>query len=351
MKQKLQIMSIILGILFTSVSSASTAAPLKVLTTADCGQSLLVNATLKADLECSEPIIINAPNISLNLNGFRLISTSDNNIEVTGSTGFSLSGGTILVAPGQKGIYSVGVSTLSVSKVKFIGEDEYGNTDSGIYVLNLAKVNISNSTFNNLAYGINGHESNINVSNSLFNKNGLGFYSFDDSTDVIQASNFSYNLTGVKAENPGNITINNSSSDNNQSRGIYLKGSVVVNITGTYARFNGSDGIYVDANYLLITGVSSSIVNTIASGNGAKGIRLSYTANMTVKGNVTNDNLNDGLRIEGNYGPYTIISASSNTALRNGNFGLFAQFAANGTGNKAYSNYLDCYGFVCTKNK
>ena len=112
----------------------------------------------------------------------------------------------------------------------------------------------------------------------------------------------------------------------------------VVNINSSFARNNWRYGIQVYDS--ILAGKTSSIINTVASGNGATGFIVQFPGSMTFKGNLANDNGGDGVYSGNNSGSDGPLTGSYNSANNNGGWGLYAQYPVAGTGNTATGNVL-----------
>jgi hypothetical protein len=345
--KKLSIVSIIVGLCIASIPAVAQAATPLVLTTGNCPTSLTVNATLKSNVTCNGTININSANITLNLNGYTL-GTTDNRVIIVNRSGFTLTGGTIRVNPGYDGVLALYVSTLNISKVNFIAVSEPSET-KGININGVARANVSNSKFSDLTYGMYSEYSSVNLSNSTFYSNYRGFESYTNGVVNITGSSFTYNTEGIYAIRTTSLNISSSKADYN-TQGMYLDADRygVVNINSSFARNNLGYGIQVYDS--ILAGKTSSIINTVASGNGSTGFIVQFPGSMTFKGNLANDNGGDGVYSGNNSGSDGPLTGSYNSANNNGGWGLYVQYPVAGTGNTATGNYYDqCFGFVCKK--
>ena len=350
--KKLSIISIIMGMCIASIPAVAQAATPLVLTTGNCPTSLTVNATLKSNVTCDETININSANITLNLNGYTL-GTNDGNVINVNASGFTLTGGTIKANNDDRGVYSGIYSTINITKVNFIG-DCRGCNVIGLFLSRVAQANVSNSKFSALSVGLFSEISNVKLSTSTFDNTDTGFDSNADTVATVTGSSFTNSNRGIWAENTGSLNISKSNADDNYEQGMLINsnGDGVVNINSSYARNNGTNGIQVYNSRFW--GKTSSIINTVASGNGDNGFFLIIPGIMTFKGNLANYNGNVGVYVADNYGINGPVSASYNAAGNNGNWGFYADTVVAGIGNTATGNNGDgvgrnCYGFVCKK--
>jgi hypothetical protein len=351
--KKVRIILAIMGLCIASIPAVAQAAAPLVMTTSNCG-ALTVNATLKSDLTCPETIDINSANITLNLNGYTL-DTAVNDVVDVNASGFTLTGGTISVNnENTHGVYAnEGFSTLNISKVNFI--DVCDCNTKGMYIERIARANISNTKFSNLMFGLLSVYSNVNLSNSTFDSNFDGFYSNSDNVVNITGSSFINNgRYGIRGENSASFNVSSSKADYNLDSGMYLVANRqgVVNINSSFAQNNLGNGIQVYESTL--AGKTSSIINTVASGN-YNGIYVQRPGSMTLKGNLANNNRNEGIYVFDNFGSNGPLTGSYNSANYNGAHGLYAEFPVAGTGNTATGNGFpappewNCVGFVCKK--
>jgi hypothetical protein len=348
MMKKVRIVLTIMGLCIASIPAVAQAATPLVLTTVNC-DALTVNATLKSDLTCPQTIDIDSANITLNLNGYTLSTLSYDDVIKVNASGFTLTGGTIRVRSGRWGVNADGYSTLDVSKVNFTSESGSEET-SGIRIFNIARANVSNSKFSGLTYALYSEFSSVNLSNSTFYSNYRGFQSYRNSVVNITGSSFTYNTEGIYALRATSLNISSSKADYN-TQGMYLNAgrNGVVNINSSYARNNLGNGIQVHES--ILAGKTSSIINTVASGNRQAGFIVSSPGSMTFKGNLANDNFGDGVSANSNSGSDGPLTGSYNSANNNGGWGLYVQYPVAGTGNTATGNGnpINCYGFVCKK--
>lgn len=343
----------ILTLALAAIPAASHAAlSAKVFTSADCGTLITASIILKSNVTCpgteAAAITVGADKLSINLNGYTLTSGDANHgIDTGGFNGTSVSAGTIYTPDGRAGVNCSQSSTLTINKVNFRAQNH--RFGYGVKATYCPKVTISNSSFDGLDNAIDGYGSSISVSSSVFTDNNCGFYSHYDGSDNISGSTFTGNTHGIFEQQTSSITITSTVTDSNTGNGMNLDSSFggVVNISGSYARHNGDNGIFVNAPYKN-SSLTSSIVNTVASGNGTDGIWVvSPGPLMTLKGNITDDNDVSGLEVQDNaemFGPGT---ASSNSSRNNGHYGFFANYPMLGSNNKAAGNWADCVNFVC----
>lgn len=337
--------ALLLGLVASPASSAS----LYVVTSNDCGQSLMVSGTLKGDVDCSSggAISFGSDRISLNLNGYTITGRSDSPvIAVNGRRSASISGGTLrAVGVDGIGVYIENAPTVIMTKMRVIATSRNGN---GVYALRSPSVSISNSSFTGFYTGVSGTFSSISLSSSVFTDNNYGFVSNEDTQDVLVGDTFTGNGVGITVLSTSMTSISNTVADNNAVAGMHLypNGNGAVNVSSSFARGNSGPGIALYQPYAL--NLTSSVTNTIASGNLSNGFSIEFPGALTFKGNTANRNGGDGVRLlqfGSFYGP---VAASGNTANYNQGYGLYAEYATYGTGNKAVGNGIaGCLNFVC----
>lgn len=334
-------------------ASSLAASPSQVFSHADCGTKITKNVTFRASIDCSDvdktSLTVDADNIMINLNGYTLTGASHHSVIDTNSrTGVTVVGGTIVNDTDQAGLYVNNSLAVSASKVTFVGSD----AGTGVSVYLSAKVQVSNCQFSHWKYGISSYVSSVAVATSSFTDNETGFDSRTDTTINISGSKFTQGKYGIYATATVSVTISNTVTDGNDEEGMYLNSAEVgvINISASFARYNGGDGIYAYSPFQPGTSASSSIVNTVASNNGYHGIKVDFPGKTTLKGNVTDYNHASGIDLgDSNGGYYGLVTATLNSSRNNNEYGFYAGYAVPGSGNRAYGNAegKDCEQFIC----
>jgi hypothetical protein len=97
-----------------------------------------------------------------------------------------------------------------------------------------------------------------------------------------------------------------------------------------------------------IDSFGASWLENVAKYNGGYGMDLIYPGDDTVAWNLASHNEAAGIFLEDNFSSGDVDNASNNEAFYNDNDGLYANYAAPGSGNRALDNTpYDCFNFVC----
>jgi parallel beta-helix repeat protein len=357
-----------------------------------CGDTLMANTTLNADLDCSgyngTALYMGKKGIVLNLNGHTIwgYTGDDNNegVDTNYKKHTVIKNGTI--ANFDIGVYLEQSVGGTVKNLTLMGEGSDPN-DYGMYIYYGTTNTITNvhSDGNNEGFDFYGSAENWVTNNRVVNSE-YGIYSEYDSNDHVSGNYFEYSYAGiyddysshnVYTNNVANgdelggsygfymdcddygwvKLINNETWGNDDGYGFYTYycyddsniqyGSTV---TGNSAHDNvdGTDGFY-----------DTYSINSTFSGNSAKrndgfGFYLDYP-NIYFNNNVANRNGEDGIYATDNYGTGygNFLSFNNNTANYNDSYGINADYGiANASGNVAHGNGNapdDCYNVDCNQ--
>jgi hypothetical protein len=236
-----------------------------------CGASITVNTTLTADLgPCpGNGLAIGATNVTLNLNGHKILGTG------SGSGIFVLSRGNVtILGPGEITSFATGI--------------EGGSTQTQIMIngLNLES-NVVGMFFE--------QTSNLTISGCNINGGAVGQIGL--SLSEVANSNISYNaierhsVTGISAT--GTPVISQNAITLNGS-GVQMVGAASATITGNTIGFNKTDGVSVEANL----GGTNTIEDNIITFNGGNGVTESFFQTKgLVQNNIVLANGADGIAV------------------------------------------------------
>lgn len=220
----------------------------------------------------------------------------------------------------RNGIYSG--STGVAFGNNFLGNSSYNNIDSGLYISNNRQsVADSNQLTNNGAYGLIVYNSNQCVisNNSCGLNDYYGMFIFYSSNhNVIEGNNCSDNSwSGISLfdECTNNTVVGNVCNSNNDTP----RHGIIV---------------YDECDY-------NTVVGNTCSENGAQGIYIHLSSYCSVVGNVCYDNVGDGIKVHGQLGAtadYNVVDA--NVCYTNGGDGVEIEGDFGGGNNYANENIV-----------
>jgi parallel beta-helix repeat protein len=357
-----------------------------------CGDTIMTNVTLTADLDCSgyggNGITFGKKGLTLNLNGHTIWGTDgdDSNYgvytnykkNVTVKNGTLDGWGNAVYADSTVG------GTYKNLKLRDTANDE--PLDEGIYIYEGANNLVTNNNSDGVGYGIDVEYSAGNwITNNTVKNAYDGVYLYYEQSDHVSGNTaMGYSDVGFNDYESGDNVYNNNHADadgDGGGYGFYLEcdGYGWVTVTNNTATDNSSYGFeiyecYDDYAYnsfqnSVISGnvsndnsgygfydyysLQAKYTNNTAKRNGSYGFYLDYPGGLTVTGNVANDNDSDGIYMDdmgyGNYGNPKVVS--NNTANGNTGYGIYADYGvANASGNQAHNNSNapdDCWNIAC----
>lgn len=373
--------------------ATAVAGTLAVPATADaavaCGQAITRNTTLDHDLTCSGPgIFINASNVTLNLGGYTItgpvpddaqfrngitIGSNRSGVTVTNGTVRGFERG-ITINPGANDARLAGLAL----DANGLGLAAFTNTITGVVPerARIAGNTISNTTrFAAMQLGGNNHRIEGNTVTNA-SSTGIRFFGHSNTLSMnrITDAGASAIAIGTTPNNSGPFSDNqilnntitgsgrlfNSSSvsvqagSNTKVQGNRITGRLAVNTPGIFVE--NSTNTLLSANRVegagtgvLLRGASSGdtvIEKNVVSGN-RTGIQVSPFNGSPIRtliaGNIADGNSFDGIAV---FTPDSTVSG--NTAVRNGQWGIFAASGVtDGGGNRASRNGVAAQ---CTSN-
>jgi parallel beta-helix repeat protein len=383
--------AVALGILAMVPGAVFAAAPA-------CGDTLYVNTTLTADLDCSgyagTALYMGKKSITLNLNGYTIWGWTGNDSYYGVDTNYkkwtTIKNGTIANFG-----FDVYLNQSVGGKVKnlTLTGDPADSDDYGIYVDYGTTNKIDNNDINGfnegmyVEYSAENWITNNNVTGDAVN--GYpddGFYLYYETGDHLIGNTASdYTDTGFEDSYSGHQTYQGNSADGSDSTdtyGYYLYCDEYgwVHATNNTATNNGEYGFYVyycydyyspyegertimQGNKALDNGddaygfYDEYSINALWDGNvakrsGSSGFYLDYPGYVTFRNNVANRNGANGIDVEDNYSSiYNFTSFANNTANRNGDYGIYGGYGISGaSGNTAHNNVPapdECYNVDC----
>jgi parallel beta-helix repeat protein len=300
-KKFLTILFFIIGIFcFTNNIYAAQCGPGSVpeKLTCECGDTVMGNYTLPADLTCTgHGLVVGANNITIDGDN-HTIDGDDGSSDY----GISNSGGydnisviDLNITDFARGIYfygSVGTETQKIQNIN-VSSCAYG-----IYLYYL-------SNYNNL------------ISNTVGSNTSAGIYLYYSSSNTLTSNTVSSNYNGIYLAESLSNTFTSNTINSNSNVGVSIQSSSSSNtLTSNTINSNNSYGVYISSSSNTLTsntinsnsyGIylpSSSSSNTLTSNtinsNAFFGIFLSYSSSNTLTGNIMTGNANN-LYVDGAY--------------------------------------------------
>jgi len=360
------------------VPNIADAAPLA------CGDTLMANRTLHADLDCSgmtsgTAITFGKGGLTLDLNGHTIKgpygydsahgidSEYNHNIIKNGTLQFF-----------DTSVYLYNASQNRILNVKLVGDDYC--CAEGFYLYYGVGNVLRNNKTSDVYYGFDlEYTAGSRVVNNVALRSDYSFYMTDTVNDLYK-NNVSNGVSGDtygfydSEYSSGTRFINNVANggydgfylacdayasslllDGNVSKfnddyGFYIyecynsenyaqKPNVIRN---NVARNNGSDGFY---DYYSI---ASTYENNKSIGNDGDGFYFDYPTGYVITNNIANANSSDGFYIYDNYSYDNAKKFANNVANNNASYGFDAEEGVPGFGNSATGNGdTNCYNVVC----
>jgi parallel beta-helix repeat protein len=366
-----------LGMLAAVPTAAMAAQP-------SCGDTLMTNTTLTADLDCSgyggTALTMGANGIVLNLNGHTLWGPSgqDNLYGVYSDEYDHTTIKNGKVSNFTYNIYLNGSNRTLVQNVEVTGET---NRDYGVYIdygvyntlndLNVhgvstavyansgAKLTVKNSTLsgdpNDSDYGIGLYlyeETADKIMNNQF-QGYYGVYDYESHRQSYSGNTANGNEYGMYlyCDTYGTVTVTGNTTNNNGSYGIYSYYCYAVDhpIDGfTGSRFTGNTANGNETGFYDYASYNALWRGNTANDNDGDGFYLDYPGGSRMVSNVALRNGDSGIEIADNYSWYNMAAFDYNTAKKNA-YGLYAGYGVSeATGNVAKKNStMNCYNVDC----
>jgi hypothetical protein len=351
-----------------------------------CGTAITTPGTyvLGADLDCSlsssNGVDIESSNVTLNLKGYSInggTGANDYNGVSVGSGGelnhVTVENGTIEnwavdLFPEEVSNFTASKLTLTVDGIESYEGFEgtaidkgsvsavnlSGSASIGFYINDSANLKVSASSADGGEYGFYGqYNDKDSYVNDTANTNAAdGFYEDDSNAITFSQNQANDNPTGIYdyCDYDGAVTLEHNTADDNdygidlyECSGESKKGYIDSLIKSNVAEDNFDNGF---TDYYSF---GASYISNVAEYNDGYGMILEYPADYTVTSNVTSDNAGTGIYLEKNGAYDNVVSASKNQANDNGDYGLYADYAAPGSANVAHDDFPDdCFNFVCS---
>lgn len=356
-----------------------------------CGDTIMSNVTLHADLDCSsatsDGITFGKKGLTLNLNGYTIWGPDgDDNysgINTNNKKNPTVKNGTLDGwDTAVYGYASIGGAYKNLKIKDTAGDETY---DEGVYVYYGANNVVDNNTCWDIGYCVDVEYGGGNwVTNNTANDGYDSFYSYYEQDDHFSGNTaMGYSDDGFYDYASGNATYNGNTADadgNGGSIGFYMYCDSYAGITfkNNSATDNSSYGIeiyecYDDYGYdnfqdSIISGnvsndnggygfydyysLQAHYLNNTAKRNGGYGFYMDYPGGQIFNGNVANKNGSDGVFFDDmGYGYYgNPKSVSNNTANGNSGYGIVADYGVpNASGNRAHNNSSSpqCWNVLC----
>ena len=325
-----------------------------------CGDTLMANTTLTADLDCSayagNALTLGKNGIKLNLGGHTLTGYTgdDTNAAVyTERKDTTITNGTIQDA--GYSVYLYGAKGTTVSSLTLNAEAIASTKDLGVYVEYGVNNTVSHVTTNGQYYGIFLYGSASNsVSYNTTTADDIGIYSEYDSRDTFShntthapygiyndysgGSSYLYNTTNggagdgmyIDCDDYGPATVIGNTSNNNGDEGIVTYYCYVdppgapepTLVMGNTANGNASYGFY---DYYSI---GATFTKNTANSNGSDGFYFDYPGDHHITRNVAKHNTDSGIELADNYGiGYGVPADISRNVLKWNDYGIYANYA------------------------
>lgn len=346
-----------------------------------CGDTLVTDTTLEADLDCSglgagnSALKIGAHNVVLDLNGYTIWGPPgvDQVFGVYGDAwdGWEVTDGTI--ADFKVGVYFSSNSLGRATWLTVAGNTGAGD-DFGIYVVSGAGNKIKHNTVSGADRGIylqhgagnRVRDNHVTADVSAFETADEASTRFYDNTAVADTGFFDRGGANIwyvdnRANNGGTgfdldcrmsgrvVAIDNEANDNGgdgfvvtecyAERGGKKSKSI---FTGNDASGNGGIGFHATRNY------NSEWYSNNADDNGSEGFYLVQPGGYDMRWNDADYNTSAGFALRSNVGNNNVRRLARNTATFNDEWGFEGDYAAPGRLNKAHDNVLgDCQHVQC----
>jgi hypothetical protein len=255
------------GLFVVAVSGVALVAPsLAAAAQPSCGDTVTSNVTLHADLFCSnqDGLIVGAPRITINLNGFAIRNPNENFTGVDNGGGFNR----VTVENGRVIGFSAGVYYDNTNHGKITGVGAFSSSGVGLYFESSQNGVIDHSVAGKLGNGnsddgiylANNHL--VSVTNTKANWNGGAGITDHTSLDTLDHDTTNHNNQwGVFVYQPLTVntstgqkywTVSNSTANNNNLDGFHVDENAPAtlyqaNLFGNTAEFNSGWGYFADS--------------------------------------------------------------------------------------------------------
>ena len=344
-----------------------------------CGDTLTVNTTLTANLNCSgysgDALTMGANEIVLNLNGKTITGPAGNDgYSGVGTNGYNRT----VIRNGTVRDYTYGVSVedsnrTTVAFLTLDGEDasnaygiyhQYGvynvfhhitavDAYDGIYTEYAANTTIRDS---NLTGGWAGIESQYSTKNTMSNNvvhgDEYGVYDYRSHRNTYvgnTASNGGYGFY-LDCQGYGQVTMNGNTATNNDDTGFYADECYVVDhIVDQFigSRFVNNRSTFNDYGFDSENSYNELWRGNFAADNDSDGFYWSGPGGTRIVSNTSLRNDSEGFYLAGNYPDSNVDFISFNTARANDSFGFYAENGTVGEDNVSTNNGSKCYNVDC----
>jgi hypothetical protein len=349
-----------------------------------CGDVLMSDTTLTADLDCSgyngTALYMGKNRVVLNLNGHTIwgYAGSDSNVGVDtdGYNNTVIRNGTI--ANFYYGVDFSGSHSTKLKKLTITGEAAdsgdygvYGSYHAGTVMRRLNISGVQTGVY--LEYGASAQLVNSTIA---ADNSGNGVYAYYESKDVFTDNVVMSDYNGfIEYYSGGNRYVGNTANDGQYGFYLYCDGYGRVFLTGNTANNNDSEGFYTYYCYgdeSWAPGTGSRVTGNTAIGNDGygfydyysvnavwtnnvskwnhTGFYMEYPGGVMMTGNTGSRNDGDGFYFYENYssGYYNFEDFSNNVARRNGGYGMYGEYGVPGSGNISKKNSNgNCYNVAC----
>ena len=317
-----------------------------------CGDTLTVNTTLTADLDCSlstgTALTLGANGITLNLNGHTITGPAGDDSYYgvyTTNNHDTITNGTI-----QDYGYGVVVShakNTAISWLTVIGEDPDSN-DYGIDVESSTNTSIMHNTVSGQYEGTYLYGNAVSTLTANDSTADYAAFYFEYDTSDVMSHNMAHGSYGFLDYYSGGQTYTSNTANGGSQTGFYLYCDDYGHITviGNTANGNAGDGFYTAYcyDYPPARFVPSVIRGNVANSNGENGFDDYYSVGARFRGNTAKSNGSDGFymdypslqRIVGNIANH---NSSSGIELDNNSGSSYGQPVTISTNTLKYNNY------------
>lgn len=355
-----------------------------------CGDTLMSNTTLHADLDCSgigngTALYFGKMGLTLNLNGYTIWGPTgadySTGVDTNEHKYDTVKNGTI--ANFETQVYANYSRGGTFKNLHLIGEYPVDTGSTGVYLYYGTDNVLSGSTLTDNYYGIYAYGSAGNwVSNNVFDGGSYGVYDEYENGDHYTGNTFKgYDYAGVYEDYSGNQVFTSNTANGNAGSGSYgfyfdCDDYGYVDLYNNVAKYNSSYGFYTyycydddnaaggnatwkgnNANHNGIGWYDEESLYAVVTGNKAnnnvdEGFYLYDSGHMVFNNNTANHNGDDGIYIYDNYSPYySPASVNNNTAWYNDGYGIDADYGIPGAhGNSARRNAnapTQCWNIDC----
>jgi parallel beta-helix repeat protein len=347
-----------------------------------CGDTLMSNTTLTADLDCSAyagtALYFGKHRLVLDLNGHTIWGqTGDDDWSGVDTNGFNHG----VIRNGEIANFETGVWVNDSYNTRLrnltISGEAADLDDYGVYAENHVATVVRDATISGVTTGVYlEYGANALVTGSDITAADTAIYPYNETKDtfswntlvgdygVYEYQSHANRYTGNSAnggsygfyfqcDNQGRVFLTGNTANDNTEYGFYLDecynnssgwaASAGSAITGNRALRNGT-GYY---DYYSINAVWT---NNVAKWNDGDGFLMEYPGGVTMTANVSSGNGSDGFAIVYNYGEYAVENFSRNVARRNDGHGMWAEYGVPGRGNVSqFNGSTNCENVLCNE--